>query len=285
LHTLKYGNIFPAGNLVLFMKEFALFDSNALMDSFYMRKLVIIILALTVQLFTACEKFTSYDYESEKIGSRSVIHGQVKNIFNFESVSGASIKIGVLDTRTDENGRYSVEYILGVDEERNKPLEIRVDAQNYYPIDTSLILFPPDMQFDLKMVYAAPMIKSAWSGVVPVLISISPDPFLTPVTQIQLNDYQGIATVDSVISIFYYAKQGDAELRKVPVLMQQDSILSTTSAFYHAVGPPHIDVDYRYYDRTLEIYAADNEGYHTRITLDDSEIFVDNPLFPVQIDP
>jgi hypothetical protein len=253
------------------------------MDPVCMKKIVITIIVLSTQLFT-CEKFTGYDYESEKIGTRSVIYGQVKNIFDLESISGAYLKIGVLDTRTDENGEYSVEYILGVDEERNKPLDIWVDAENYYPIDTSLILFPPDMQFNLKMVYAAPIIKSAWSGVFPVIFPISPDPFLTPVTQILLSDYQGIATLDSVITTFYYAKQGDAELRKAFIFMQQDSILSETSALYQAIGPSHIEVDYRYYDRSLEIYAADSEGYHTRITLDNSELFVDSPLYPLVVD-
>ena len=70
------------------------------------------------------------------------------------------------------------------------------------------------------MVYAAPIVKSAWSCVISVLIPIAPDPFLTPVIQIPVSDYQGIALLDSVVTTFYYAKQGDTELRKVSIIMQ-----------------------------------------------------------------
>ncbi len=250
-----------------------------------MKKNVLQLFIFVLLLIISCEKFTSFDYESEKIGSHSVISGRVQNVFDRTPVDGANMNIGIMQTNTDENGKYLVDYIIGVDEERNKPIDIIIDAENYYPLDTTLIIFPPEMQFNLKMIYAAPIIESAWIGVIPIILPISPDPFLSPVTQVLLSDYQGIATIDSIITTFYYAKPGAPEIKTVSIMMQQDSVLSENAALYQAIGPSHIDIDYRYYNRSLEIYVSDNEGFYSHINLKNSEIFVDNPLFPVEVDP
>ena len=248
-------------------------------------KQVLGLVILFAACFLACEKFTGYDYESESIGTHSTIHGRIQNIFDRTSVENAEISIGVLKTTTDDAGNYSVDYIIGVDEERNKPLDFILRAENYYPLDTSIVIFPPDMQFNLQLVYAAPIIEKAWTGIVPVIVPISGETFIFPVTQIMVTDYQGIATLDSIITTFYYAQMGAVEFRKFPMIMRQDSILTETTAYYEAIGPSNIGGDFLFYDRSMDIYISDNEKYFDLKTLNDTYIFVDQPLFSIKVDP
>ena len=248
-------------------------------------KLVLGLVLLFSTCFQACEKFTGFDYESESIGTHSIIHGRIQNIFDQTSVENAEISIGVMTIYTDNAGNYSVDYIIGVDEERNKPLDFILRAENYYPLDTSIVIFPPEMQFNLQLVYAAPIIEKAWTGIVPVIVPISQETFIYPVTQIMVTDYQGITTLDSIMTTFYYAQMGAAEFRKFPMIMRQDSILTETTAYYEAIGPSNIGGDFLFYDRSMDIYVSDNEKYFDLKTLDDSNIFVDQPLFPIEVDP
>lgn len=200
-------------------------------------------------------------------------------------MENAEISIGVLKTTTDDAGNYSVDYIIGVDEERNKPLDFMLRAENYYPLDTSIVIFPPEMQFNLQLVYAAPIIEKAWTGIVPVIAPISREIFIYPVTQIMVTDHQGIATLDSIMTTFYYAQMGAEEFRTFPMIMRQDSILTENTAYYQAIGPSNISGDFLFYDRSMDIYVSDNEKYSDLKTLDDTYVFVDQPLFPIEVDP
>jgi hypothetical protein len=229
---------------------------------------------LTVLLLlqiTGCEKFTGYDYTTESIGIHSTVHGTIRNTFNREPISQAEMSIGTIHFATDDDGRYSIEYLIGTDEERNKAISVSIHAANYYSLDTSLVIFPPDVQFNLDMIYAAPIIQQVWWGQV----------FMQPITQTLIFDHQGASTIDSVYTVFYYAKIGSPEIRTDTVGMTFVSQLSDQQRYYQAIGLSEIDNGFGIYGRKINITVSDIEKYMDIITEKDLAAFSDSPLFPI----
>jgi hypothetical protein len=232
-----------------------------------------------------CEKFIGYDYTTESIGVRSMVHGTIRNIFNREPVSQAEISIGTIHVATDDDGRYSIEYLIGIDEERNKEIAVSIQAENYYSLDTSLIIFPPEVRFNLDLTYAAPIIQRVWYGIVPLTFKTETNQvFLIPVTQTLVFDHQGAASLDTVYTVFYYSKVGSPEIKTDTVGMTFISQLSDQQKYYQAIGLSHLSDDFVFYDRKIKITAFDNENYRDIITEDDQASFADSPLFPIIID-
>ena len=239
------------------------------------------VLIICVVFLYSCDKFTGYDYSAESIGVHSTIHGTVTNIFTSDPVKNAQMIIGDEVTSTDDKGSFSLSYLIGIDEQRDKPVRISVTAPNYYILDTTLVIVPPDMEFNISMIYAAPIIEKAWWGSTPFFVIVNGEIAAQPATQVLIHDNQGIANIDTVYTIFYYTKMGSPEIRVDTVGMKFISQLSNNRAYYQAIGIAHLGEGFLYYSRIVDICVFDEDGFSDTISERDVTYFTDQPLFPI----
>ena len=231
---------------------------------------ILFFLILTIQFF-GCEEFTGYDYEAESIGDKSRLHGTVVNTFDPEKpVINAILQIGYLTTYTDSSGRFDVEYILSTDENRNKPVELSVTAEDYLDLNTEFIIEIPEQNFDINLDYGAPIIEKIWIGAPEEIIH-----------QVMVTDFQGIDNIESVTTVFYYTNMLDPELKTITVEMTFIETVpgSDISAYYMATALPNIDGFWFYNDRWIDFTVIDKDGFSDRRRKKYAGLISPDPLF------
>ncbi len=227
---------------------------------------VIIILAF----YFSCEQYTTgfnYDTQSPEL---TRISGIVSNKFTDENVKDATIRMNNQETRTGEFGEYVIHLAVGTDQQRDKPVEVEVTAENYLPFLTEFILYPESREFDIPLEYAAPIVLKNALGVTKGRDDM--------ICQVLILDYQGYSDIDSVEAIFYYSKSGVSryEIRRFEMDFVRNT--SDTTAFYEAIAPFSLEQDWGIDPRkNHEIYAVDKSGYSV---LNDSGVNSDTLLFP-----
>lgn len=143
-------------------------------------------------LINGCDpdKYFGYNYDAEQISQTSTIFGTVLMSYTNAPVKNALIQIGNQTTFSDDQGKYSLIYVFENDEERDRPIEAIVSAEKYLTHNTSIIIYPVENQFDVSLVYAAPIIENS------ILFG--------NILQAIVTDYQGAEDIKSGIVYAYY---------------------------------------------------------------------------------
>lgn len=236
------------------------------------KKLILTFIAIFLLLYISCEKITGYNYQAEPQNKAVKISGNVINKFTNQPVDGATVKIGSQITSTDTAGAYLIYYILQTDEERDKPVEVRVTAENYIPYNQQVVLYPTETEINIELIYGAPKIEE--NVLVPYILDFVP----IYVCQARVMDYQGLNDIDSVRAIFYYENQQDNVYEKVTVPMQFVSAISDQAAYYQGYtytkrGQAEITSSYA-------IEAKDRQGFTHYLTDYITAMNPDHFLFP-----
>ncbi len=233
-----------------------------------------LIILLSTSPFLSCDRFTGYDLEEESIQQTARIHGQVINTFTGSPVISAQVTMETFTTFSDGRGEYTLIYLLRADEIRNRPVRVEVTAENYLPYSGEFVLYPPDTQFDVSLDYAAPIIRKN------VLVFFGPENLL--ICQALIIDYQGVHTLSSVTTKFYYHQVSTNLTRVVESAMEPVILLSDTSVFYQGIINSIIDGDWMInLKNRYQIIASDVDGYiDHKYDFYKSGVIVDTLLFP-----
>lgn len=161
-----------------------------------MNKLKYVFFSLLILVINSCdlEKMTGSENNAQPIPDSAKLFGTILDKFTEKPVKNATILVGNQATFTDENGDYSFYYYLREDEERNKPIAVRISARNYLHLDTAIVIFPQN-QLSFNLEYGAPIIKRM------VVIG--------DICQTEIFDYQGADDVVEVSGSFFYRRPGE----------------------------------------------------------------------------
>ena len=173
------------------------------------------------------QKFIDFDYDARPLARTVEVAGIVSNVFTGEPVPSAQLSFEGQLTSTDENGEYDGHYLLSLDDNANRPVPIYITAEKYFPLDTSLIVFPVRNQLNAQMTYAAPILLSGVLGSDRIATAI-------------IFDYQGVDNIDSVFALGWYDRGDGPRVRFYhPEQMTLVRQIDQHSAEYQ-VALPHI---------------------------------------------
>jgi hypothetical protein len=215
-----------------------------------------------------CEKYIGSQTDSNLNDLDIIVTGTVVNEFTNQAIKGALVNFGGRDTVTDHLGKFKLRYRLTVDNNRNKPVEMKVSKQNYFDFNWASIIAPLDFNIAVRMVYAAPIIQNS----VLVRHYFVVEEMDLIVIQALIFDYQGADDIDSVGTKLYYQNIEDQTFRTSVVPMRFVEKLSHNAAHYQAVAiPTYLDI--WQIQRNFDVYVVDSLGYSSYVQ--DSPI---NPL-------
>jgi hypothetical protein len=208
-----------------------------------------------------CEKFTGYDYGTEQINDTARIYGIVRNINNGNPIYNARVIIGSSSTQTNENGEYRIEWSLGKDEERDKPVTFTYLAGDYLPDSISVILYPGENRLnDINLVYASPIIEKG------ALVDTIGDGE-NYICQVLVFDYQGNRDIDTIFAGFVYQDSVTNNPRMDTVGLSRVFNLSENSAYFQTEYQPVKGRRWEFLNRCA-ITAVDLLKYHGSIIVD-----------------
>jgi hypothetical protein len=198
-----------------------------------------------------CEQYIGYNYEADEVNNTVRIYGQVVNTFTGEAVDSALVQIGVQKTLTDEYGNYTIHYIMGVDDQRDKPVQVIVSSKNYATHSSQFIVYNESKNYNIPLVYVAPIIKETTLGY--------EDGNNALTCEVLVLDYQGTNDIRLVKGTFFYSKQHEPSYKQIDIEFGYFQFVSNISAIYRCKVPiilwdgwsipPH--------DRLFYIYAED----------------------------
>ncbi len=212
---------------------------------------IFIILFIFIIILPGCEQYIGYDYSAGSIGNLIEIRGLVSDIFDGDPVLSARIDFGGQITFSDTSGHYKIEYVLGVDEQRDKPVILTIAAENYMPFEREFILYPVDTVINIRMEYGAPIIDKIWIGFYESLI----------IFQTRIRDYQTVDNLQRVVSEMHYFKNGEPDSRVLEQLMTQISVVDSNVAIYQSNGPLSLGDGWFFELRKFLIKVYDSDGF------------------------
>jgi len=217
------------------------------------------LLLLLMLISCDIDRFFGYNHEADEQLTSTDIFGRVTNVFTGGPVEKADIRIGNIVTRTDKDGYYFTKYALQEDENRDAPVHVSIRLRQYYDFDDDLVLYPLSNEFNIELIYAAPIIEAATIGTTHPEMIFGP-PFVPPMyAQARIRDYQGIETVTKVTVAVNYTLIPDEPVEYELDLMR---VLNKTDAYYQIMVPlynPRIGIFM--YNGMYTIRAYDNEGF------------------------
>jgi hypothetical protein len=221
----------------------------------------------------SCEKYISYSYEAESIASKAYVDGVVYDKHQKIRVGNAKISLNGVTSYSDKDGLYNMEYILGVDEQRDKPVNVLVTAPNYLPLDTGIVFYPGPRELNLIMEYGAPRIQKIWMGVTIGQVEV----------QVLVRDFQGLDNIDYIRSKSYYHKMHESEVKSFTAFMDfvMPDTLSTHSYYFRSTAPFMLDDGWYFELRQFEIEAVDHDGLNHLVDKKYADIWSTEPLFDV----
>jgi hypothetical protein len=203
-------------------------------------------------LLLRCDQYTGYNFDADSPQQTAKIYGIVENTFTNDPVINAFIRIGNLTTYSDNSGEYSVLYPLQTEEERDKPIPVVVEANNFFPFETSIIIYPNSTKLDIPLEYGAPLIKQ--NAFVYTVYQLDP----IYICQAIIFDYQGIDDIDTVQATFYYAK-GDTDVISFKVMMDHIQNISDNTAYYQKIA--RVNAGEWILRTRYDIRVTDKEGF------------------------
>ncbi len=215
---------------------------------------------LSSLFFLNCEKYINSQTESNLNDREITVTGTVVNEFTSQAIKGALVNFGGRDTLTDHLGKFELRYRLTVDNDRNKPVELIVSANNYFDYKLASVIAPIDLIYAVRMIYAAPIVENS----VLVRYYFVQEEMDLVVVQALVFDYQGADDIDSVGTILYYRNEEDQTFRTSIIPMRFVEKLSQNSAHYQAVAiPTYLDI--WHIQNNFDVYVVDSLGYSTYV--------------------
>lgn len=230
---------------------------------------VLTISAIFIFLLTSCEEFTGYRYDVEQVNNTAEIKGTVNNTFTNLPVYKALIQIAEQHAFTDAGGQFLIQYVLGEDESRDKPLPITISAENYFPYYSEIILYPSGNNLNISLEYAAPIIHNT------AFVRYEEEIY---VCQAIISDYQGISDITSVVARFYYRNQNDNTTKNVTQTMDVRQIVSTDTAYFQSIAEVLIQNGFRL-ELIYDVIATDKEGYKKEVSALTTSVAPDKFIF------
>jgi hypothetical protein len=194
------------------------------------------------------DKYFGYSYNADLPDNEVTISGKVINTFTEQMVSGAIVNINGQTTETDFQGEYLFTYTVAEDEGYSRPIPVIISKENYFPLHTSLIIYPTDDNIlDARLIYAAPIIQEST--------------FIDSICSAQIFDYQGVNDIDSVFTIHAYidSDSGYAFLDTLP--MPLVNILDANTGLFQTVVPDCVGTGQLAVTARYQILAIDKSGY------------------------
>lgn len=213
------------------------------------------------------EKFLKYNYDAESLAKQAVITGNISNQFTLKNVENANIYFEDQFATTDYFGNYELRYQFSADADQGRAISVRIEAENFFALDTTQVVFPEPMAFSAKLEYAAPIIED--------LAIVVPE----NVCQALILDYQGVGNLTSVIVRLHYRDQQSGTVyttRDVP--MSYVGNYSTYTYRFQCVIP----ADYPVTDKgdLILLSVQDADGFSDEVSHNSNPRTPDVLLFP-----
>lgn len=220
--------------------------------------LQLLYLLIFLVIVNGCEQYLGYRFDVQNPDNTISIRGTVQNTFTDEKIDSALIEIGNQKTYSDEFGAYDVIHSIDTDDERNRPVSIHVSAKNYLAYSNSFIIYHEDIQHNISLDYAAPLIEKATVTNDAVTFQI--------ICTVLMRDYQGSHDIRSVIGSFFYEKEGSHIYKQLDIPLVYSAYVSYTSAEYTCMVPRILDDGWTILSRGFfyYIYAEDKAGHFVR---------------------
>lgn len=153
------------------------------------------------------EKLDGYKYTYDPPPESAIFTGTIYNRFTLKPLQLAEINIANQITFSDAQGKYILYYHYNEDDQRNQPVNVKISADDYLDVDTSIIVFPEN-QLNVYIKYAAPIIKK---------IALVDTSFIQAI----VFDYQGYNDITTVHAQHAYRRPGE----KFPSLYAETKLI------------------------------------------------------------
>ena len=191
-----------------------------------------IIVFLMLAISCDSEKFLGYDYQADALAKTAQIKGRLIDRATEEPAEEVFISFDGQDAQTFVDGDFQLEYYLGTDEELGKFIPISITSEKYFPLDTTMMIFPGENEFNAELTFGAPEPLGTWE--------VENERFRTVI-----RDYQGVDDIDQVywIAVYWVYPTGDQEGYRQPdtVAMERTAILDDYRAEYRVSAPVYSD--------------------------------------------
>ncbi|UCF65071.1 MAG: hypothetical protein JSW33_04365 [bacterium] len=221
---------------------------------------ILFIIILGSMFSLTCERYINSQIDSNLNDREIIVSGTVVNEFTGDPIKRALVNFGGRDTLTDHQGYFKLPYRLTADNDRNKPVEMTVIADNYFNYKSTFIIAPIDYTLLVSMTYAAPIIINS----VLVRYYFSVEEMDLIVIQALLFDYQGADDIDSVVTTLYYQNERSLKFRTSKIPMRFVEKISQNAAHYQAVAIPNYQ-DIWNIQNNFDVYVVDSQGYSSFI--------------------
>ena len=254
------------------LKEMSYFKKNELESS--MQKIYFIQSLLIFLIFiSSCEteRFTGYQHEADELIETAIVQGLVRNTFTDELLPEALVRVGSMETLTNERGYFLVNFLMSDDVRQNKPVKINLSANKYYSKSVEKIILPLKNHFSFTLDRAAPVIDTT---VVFKVEDASQDTIQNYICQAVVGDYQGPLSIDSVVARLSFRVPGSRPFER-DIHLQRVSVISGRTSYWQAAFREQSVLELIPH---FWIIATDNEQYCDSLFYYNEEIN-DQPLF------
>ncbi|MGH1366781.1 MAG: hypothetical protein ACRBF0_24700 [Calditrichia bacterium] len=216
----------------------------------FFRNLTVLITCLVI---VGCEadRFLGYQYAAEPLAEFVGVSGKVVNTFDrSEVVFEAMVSFEGQSAATDRQGDFQLDYALTGDEQFDRPINVRIEQEKYYTLDTTLVVRDGVSGVVWPMVYGSPRIASSVRD------------SLTYTTTIF--DYQGEQTISKVQCAVYF-RDGDDDDTQLFLDMERIDTVDANTAVYRQTFPQTTFINgepvYIITKRGHQIDAEDVDGF------------------------
>ncbi len=218
-----------------------------------MSKVLIPFLLLNlIGLFIGCDsdRYLSYNFTVDSPAKVTKISGVIKHLYTGEGVKNAQITFDTQFVESANNGEFLLNFILSGDEQFDKTYPVRITAEGYYPLDTTIVIYPNENVASYVLDYGAPVVLSAE-------LTAQNLAFAT------VRDYQGISTIDTVTVLGYFIDTVPGSNRTVwlEYPMVRTQILDERTAIYEGFIQYDNDLPGSLVYSRMRVFARDNEGF------------------------
>ena len=192
------------------------------------------------------DKYFGYNYEADQLIQSSTIFGTVLMSYTSTPVENAKIQFGNQTTLSDEQGKYTLDYIFEDDEDRDKSIDVIVSADKYITHITSIVIYPVENQLDISLVYAAPIIEKS------ILFG--------NICQAIVTDYQGAEDIKSGIVYVYFNFSPMGYTYEKPYNINVVKTISENTSYFQCIVDSSLD-EYGYITKKYKLVFEDWHGY------------------------
>lgn len=228
---------------------------------------------MLIIFFTACdtERFTGFQHKADKLLQTTIVQGDVKNTFTHEEIAAALVQVGSMQSITDEEGLFKINYLMNPDEQQNKPVAISINAQKFYPKTVQRVILPLENHFHFLLVRAAPIIDTT---VVFKVDDLTQDTVQKYTCQAIVSDYQGASTISSVVALMQFKVPGGKPFKR-SISLERLRNISVLTSYWQAdfMEKTGLELIPRFW-----MVATDNEQFSDSLFYYNTDI-TDLPLF------